>query len=270
MAFSRSGTSRLPPFRSTEGRLGETPGRGGGDVGPRVSAGTSRDWAKGVRTLRADAFHAANGKAGSAKYPKPYAEKIMMVRENQITLRHFHWHKREDIIVRSSGDLGRRGQPGALGRPSSHWSHSKWNAAANGIPGDRLVLDSSKTVCSSRFTLIATPSRYQAPRWSANVAVNDDANDDCFSTTRSASTEEASRSSSGRLPAATEGAARMRDGILAAGNWIADRVGVDVCSILAEERAPGGGTRRTFSSTLPPWYPVRGRENSEDAEQPAG
>ena len=43
-------------------------------------------------------FTLRNGKAGSAKYPKPYAEKIMMVRENQITLRHFHWHKREDII----------------------------------------------------------------------------------------------------------------------------------------------------------------------------
>ena len=50
-------------------------------------------------------FTLRNGKAGSAKYPKPYAEKIMMVRENQITLRHFHWHKREDIIVRGGGNL---------------------------------------------------------------------------------------------------------------------------------------------------------------------
>ncbi|MDR0932492.1 MAG: D-lyxose/D-mannose family sugar isomerase [Victivallales bacterium] len=38
-------------------------------------------------------------------YPKPYAEKIMIVREGQITPRHFHWHKREDIINRGGGNL---------------------------------------------------------------------------------------------------------------------------------------------------------------------
>lgn len=31
-----------------------------------------------------------NGRLHSAQYPKPYAEKIMMVRENQVTPRHFH------------------------------------------------------------------------------------------------------------------------------------------------------------------------------------
>ena len=50
-------------------------------------------------------FTLRNGRAGSAEYPKPYAEKIMMVGENQVTLRHFHWHKREDIIVRGGGNL---------------------------------------------------------------------------------------------------------------------------------------------------------------------
>lgn len=46
-----------------------------------------------------------NGKLNSTEYPKPYAEKIMMVRENQITPRHFHWSKREDIINRGGGNL---------------------------------------------------------------------------------------------------------------------------------------------------------------------
>ena len=32
------------------------------------------------------------------KYPKTYAEKIMIVRENQVTPYHFHQKKREDII----------------------------------------------------------------------------------------------------------------------------------------------------------------------------
>ncbi|MDX9773030.1 MAG: D-lyxose/D-mannose family sugar isomerase [Bacteroidales bacterium] len=36
---------------------------------------------------------------------KPYCEKIMYVRENQITPIHFHWHKMEDIINRGGGSL---------------------------------------------------------------------------------------------------------------------------------------------------------------------
>lgn len=40
-----------------------------------------------------------------AKYPKPYAEKFMVVRENQKTPMHFHRHKMEDIINRGGGDL---------------------------------------------------------------------------------------------------------------------------------------------------------------------
>ena len=36
---------------------------------------------------------------------KQYAEKIMIVRESQITPWHFHWHKTEDIINRGGGNL---------------------------------------------------------------------------------------------------------------------------------------------------------------------
>ena len=39
------------------------------------------------------------------KYPKTYAEKIMVVKENQITPMHFHWNKMEDIINRGGGNL---------------------------------------------------------------------------------------------------------------------------------------------------------------------
>lgn len=40
-----------------------------------------------------------------ARYPKPYAEKLMVVQENQITPMHFHWSKMEDIINRGGGNL---------------------------------------------------------------------------------------------------------------------------------------------------------------------
>ena len=39
------------------------------------------------------------------RYPKPYAEKLMIVREEQITPMHFHWYKMEDIINCGGGNL---------------------------------------------------------------------------------------------------------------------------------------------------------------------
>lgn len=47
-----------------------------------------------------------NGNQKNAKkYPKPYAEKLMIVRENQITPMHYHWSKMEDIINAGGGNL---------------------------------------------------------------------------------------------------------------------------------------------------------------------
>lgn len=43
--------------------------------------------------------------AGGEPAGRPYAEKIMVVREGQVTPTHFHWSKVEDIINRGGGDL---------------------------------------------------------------------------------------------------------------------------------------------------------------------
>ena len=43
-----------------------------------------------------------NGNAKDPKYTKVYAEKIMMVKEGQISPNHFHWNKMEDIINHSA------------------------------------------------------------------------------------------------------------------------------------------------------------------------
>jgi D-lyxose ketol-isomerase len=48
-------------------------------------------------------FTARNGNL--EKDDKPYAEKIMIVREEQETPMHFHWNKMEDIINRGGGNL---------------------------------------------------------------------------------------------------------------------------------------------------------------------
>lgn len=46
-----------------------------------------------------------NGNTHNPKYTKTYAEKIMMVREGQISPNHFHWNKMEDIINRGGGEV---------------------------------------------------------------------------------------------------------------------------------------------------------------------
>lgn len=48
-------------------------------------------------------FTLRNGKFNVDK--KPYAEKIMIVEENQETPMHYHWSKMEDIINRGGGNL---------------------------------------------------------------------------------------------------------------------------------------------------------------------
>ena len=41
-----------------------------------------------------------NGNVKDRKYPKTYAEKLLMVKEDQMAPMHFHWNKMEDIINR--------------------------------------------------------------------------------------------------------------------------------------------------------------------------
>lgn len=50
-------------------------------------------------------FTIRNGNFDNKKYIKPYAEKLLIVEEEQITPYHFHWSKMEDIINRGGGNL---------------------------------------------------------------------------------------------------------------------------------------------------------------------
>ncbi len=46
-----------------------------------------------------------NGNVHNDKYTKVYAEKIMMIKEGQVSPNHFHWNKMEDIINRGGADV---------------------------------------------------------------------------------------------------------------------------------------------------------------------
>ncbi|MDD5698757.1 MAG: D-lyxose/D-mannose family sugar isomerase [Victivallaceae bacterium] len=50
-------------------------------------------------------FTLRNGNLNDTCYSKPYAEKIMIAAEEQVTPFHFHWNKMEDIINRGGGNL---------------------------------------------------------------------------------------------------------------------------------------------------------------------
>jgi D-lyxose ketol-isomerase len=50
-------------------------------------------------------FTLRNGDFSDPENRKSYAEKIMVVREGQVTPFHFHWQKMEDIINRGGGNL---------------------------------------------------------------------------------------------------------------------------------------------------------------------
>ena len=50
-------------------------------------------------------FTIRNGVLGSAQYSKPYAEKLMISRSEQVTVMHCHASKQEDIINRGGGRL---------------------------------------------------------------------------------------------------------------------------------------------------------------------
>ncbi|MEY8354970.1 D-lyxose/D-mannose family sugar isomerase [Lachnospiraceae bacterium 54-53] len=46
-----------------------------------------------------------NGNVKLDRYTKPYAEKLLYIKENQTAAMHFHWKKMEDIINRGGGNV---------------------------------------------------------------------------------------------------------------------------------------------------------------------
>lgn len=57
------------------------------------------------RNLGRVLFTLRNGKYGNERYPKEYAEKLLIDPQNQRAPAHFHKKKREDIICRAGGNI---------------------------------------------------------------------------------------------------------------------------------------------------------------------
>jgi D-lyxose ketol-isomerase len=115
---------------------------------------------------------------------KPYAEKIMIVEENQETPMHFHWAKMEDIINRGGGNLVIELYNST---PDELLADSPVILKVDGVirtvePGGQVILTPGESVCLEqgvyhRFYGEAGKGKMLVGEVSM---VNDDTSDNCF------------------------------------------------------------------------------------------
>jgi len=118
------------------------------------------------------------------KYPKGYAEKIMVIKENQVCPMHFHWKKREDIINRGGGDLVIELY---YADENEELSDKDFTVKIDGVsrtckPGNKVVLTPGESICLEPFVYHRF---YGAPDRGTVIIgevsdVNDDDNDNRF------------------------------------------------------------------------------------------
>jgi len=127
-------------------------------------------------------FTLRNGKFNVDK--KPYAEKIMIVAENQETPMHYHWSKMEDIINRGGGNL-------VIDLYNST-SDNKFdttvvNFKKDGVKGTveaggKVILTSGESICLEQemyHRFYGEPGKGQVLVGEVSM-VNDDSADNCF------------------------------------------------------------------------------------------
>ncbi|MDD6643042.1 MAG: D-lyxose/D-mannose family sugar isomerase, partial [Firmicutes bacterium] len=96
----------LPPFLSFTPEEWETKGHEYDEIRDNALGWDVTDYGEGnYDKLGLALITIRNGNVQNPKYTKTYAEKIMMLREGQVSPNHFHWNKMEDIINRGGGNV---------------------------------------------------------------------------------------------------------------------------------------------------------------------
>lgn len=127
-------------------------------------------------------FTIRNGKLGVDK--KPYAEKIMIVEENQETPMHFHWLKMEDIINRGGGNLVIELYNST---PDNKFDTTLVRYKKDGVKGSveaggKVILTPGESICLEQgmyHRFYGEPGKGKVLVGEVS-AVNDDASDNCF------------------------------------------------------------------------------------------
>ena len=127
-------------------------------------------------------FSIRNGNIKTDK--KPYAEKIMIVEEMQVTPMHFHWSKMEDIINRGGGNL-------VIELINSEgdrqFSDKTIKVKTDGVlrtvePGEKVILTPGESICLYQglfHRFYGEPGKGKVLVGEVS-AVNDDSNDNNF------------------------------------------------------------------------------------------
>jgi len=106
VVFLKERSFVLPPFAYWSPAEWKTRGHEADEIRDCMLGWDITDFGQGdFHRLGLTIFTIRNGRYNDERYPKPYAEKILIVEEEQITPMHFHWNKAEDIIVRGGGNL---------------------------------------------------------------------------------------------------------------------------------------------------------------------
>ncbi len=96
----------LPPFLSFTPEEWETKGHEYDEIRDNALGWDITDYGEGhFETKGLYLITIRNGNVHNKKYTKTYAEKIMMLKEGQVSPNHFHWKKMEDIINRGGGNV---------------------------------------------------------------------------------------------------------------------------------------------------------------------
>lgn len=130
-------------------------------------------------------FTLRNGnQASPQRYPKPYAEKLLMLYQGQRAPFHFHWYKMEDIINRGGNDvtitLYNGDTSGA--RLQTDVVYSLDGCRLTAPAGTPVVLKpgQSITLTPCLYHEISVPSKGGSVLLGEVSMCNDDQNDNCF------------------------------------------------------------------------------------------
>jgi D-lyxose ketol-isomerase len=116
---------------------------------------------------------------------KPYAEKIMIVEENQETPMHYHWAKMEDIINRGGGNLVielYKATPDNQLDPEKPVVVKVDGIRHEIAPGGKVVLTPGESICLEQgmyHRFYGEPGKGKVLVGEVS-AVNDDTSDNCF------------------------------------------------------------------------------------------
>lgn len=106
IAFVEKNGYQLPPFTKWTPEEWKTKGHEYDELRDNMLGWDVTDYGQGrFNELGLVLVTIRNGNQNNPSYEKPYAEKILVLEEKQISPMHFHWSKMEDIINRGGGNL---------------------------------------------------------------------------------------------------------------------------------------------------------------------